>query len=152
VKESRAQGYVALSLGLLGGDEGLEPLRAMLVESRLCSEKLPQTALALALLEDPKLVPDLLSLVQQSTSQSTFGAACAALGLVGDRRAVEPLLARLRDDRTSAHDRASAIAALGRIADRDRLPWQHAISTGLNYRAMTVTLSDEAQSGLLDLQ
>lgn len=150
-KEPRAQGYVALALGLLDAREALEPLRELLEQSRLCSEKLPQTAVALALLEDPLLVTRLVDLLGRGTSQSTLDAACFALGSVGDRRAVEPLLALVRDAKLSDHTRATAISALGRVCDRDRLPWQHAVSAGLNYRAMTVTLSDADHGGLLDL-
>lgn len=151
LKEPRAQGYVALALGLLGAESAREPLRAMLVEARICSEKLPQTALALAMLEDPKLMPSLLELLGKSTSQSTLIAAASALGTVGDRRVVDPLLALLSDKKSSSGTRAAVIAALGRVCDRDRLPWQHVVSEGLNYRAMTVTLSDDSRSGLLDL-
>lgn len=151
-KEPRAQGYVALALGLLDARSAVEPLRALLVESRTCSEKLPQTALALALLEDPKLVPDLLALLYRGTSQSTMSAALAALAAVGDRRALPPVLAVLEDRANSPFTRAASIAALGRICDRDRLPWQHGLSAGLNYRAMTLTLSDEYHGGVLDLQ
>lgn len=150
-KEARAQGYVALALGLLGAREALEPLRKLLDESRLCSEKLPQTATALALLEDPLLVSRLVGLLGRGTSQSTLDAACFALASVGDRRAVEPLLTLVHDTQATAHTRAAAIGALGRVCDRDRLPWQHAVSVGLNYRAMTVTLSDGQHGGLLDL-
>jgi hypothetical protein len=150
-KEARAQGYVALALGLLDARDALEPLRKLLDESRLCSEKLPQTATALALLEDPLLVSRLVALLGRGTSQSTLDAACFALATVGDRRAVEPLLALVRDTQVTAHTRAAAIGALGRVCDRDRLPWQHAVSVGLNYRAMTVTLSDGQHGGLLDL-
>ena len=151
VKEARALGYVQVALGLLDAPEALSPLNAMLAESRLCSEKLPQTALALTLLEDPLLVPNLIALLGEGTSQSTIGAAASALGAVGDRRAVEPLLALLHDAKNTPATHAAAIAALGRICDRDRLPWQHAVSIGLNYRAMTATLSAEDRGGLLDL-
>lgn len=151
-KEPRTQGYVSLALGLLDAREAVEPLRALLVESRTCSEKLPQTAVALALLEDPKLVPDLLALLARGTSQSTLSAALAALGMVGDRRALEPVAGVLGDAQNSAFTRAAAIAAVGRICDRDALPWQHDVMAGLNYRAMTLTLSDDNHGGLLDLQ
>ncbi len=150
-KEPRAQGYVALALGLLDVRDAVEPLRKLLEESRLCSEKLPQTATALALLEDPLLVTRLVDLLGRGTSQATLDAACFALGTVGDRRAVDPLLALVHDEKLSDHTRATAISALGRVCDRDRLPWQYAVSAGLNYRAMTVTLSGADHGGLLDL-
>lgn len=150
MKEQRAQGHVALALGLLGTREALEPLRTLLADSKRCSEKLPQTATALALLEDSTLVPSLLALLGASASQSTFAAASQALGAVGDRRAVDPLLAVVRDGARDEFTRAAAIGALGRLCDRDRLPWQAEVSRGLNYLAMTVTLSDEHHGGLLD--
>jgi HEAT repeat protein len=152
VKEVRASGYVALALGMLGAPAALEPLRAMLDEARTCSEKLPQTALALTVLEDPLLVARLLGLLDSGTSQSTKQAAAIALGAVGDRRVVDPLLTLLHDDSSNASTRGAVIVALGRVGDRDRLPWQAAVSAGLNYRAMTVTLSDENHSGLLDVR
>lgn len=150
MKESRAQGYLALALGMLGATEAIEPLHHMLDESRTCAERLPQTALALALLEDPLLVSRLLALFDKGTSQSTLQAAAVALGVAGDRRVVDPLLGLLHDPTSIGTTRAAAISAIGRVCDRDRLPWQQAVSQNLNYRAMTVTLSDENRSGLLD--
>jgi hypothetical protein len=150
VKEPRASGYVALALGMSGAVEALEPLQALLEESRTCSEKLPQAALALTVMEDPTLLERLLGLLDENTSQYTKQAAAIALGAVGDRRVIEPLLGLLHDESSLALTRSSVIVALGRVCDRDKLPWQVALSEGLNYRAMTVTLSDETHSGLLD--
>ncbi len=152
VKEPRALGYVTLALGMIQAREALEPLHKLLEESRTCSEKLPQTALALALMEDPTLVERLLALLEQGTSQSTRQAAAAALGMAGDRRALDALVELLKDRTSIASTRGAALAALGRVCDRDRLPWQQAVSEGLNYRAMTLTLSGEGHSGLLDLR
>lgn len=152
VKEPRAQGYVALALGMIQSRDALEPLHELLEESRVCSEKLPQAALALALLEDPSIVTRLLALLEEGSSQSTKQAAATALGAAGDRRALPALLDLLQDRTSIASTRGAAVAAIGRVCDRDPLPWQHGVSEGLNYRAMTVTLSDEGHSGLLDLK
>jgi HEAT repeat protein len=126
-------------------------MHTLLDQFRSCPVRLPETALALALLEDSSLVTRLLALLEAGSSQATKQAAIAALGAAGDRRVVDSLLAVMLDDSNLGSTRGAAITALGRVCDRDSLPWQHAVSADLNYRAMVVTLSDANGSGLLDL-
>jgi HEAT repeat protein len=151
VHDSRALSYVTLALGMLEARQALEPLHTLLDQFRSCPVRLPETALALALLEDSSLVTRLLALLEAGSSQATKQAAIAALGAAGDRRVVDSLLAVMLDDSNLGSTRGAAITALGRVCDRDSLPWQHAVSADLNYRAMVVTLSDANGSGLLDL-
>ena len=46
--------------------------------------------------------------------------------------------------------RAFAIVSLGLIADDKELPWNTAIAMGINYQALTETMSNGA-SGVLDI-
>lgn len=150
VQGARTRGYLRVALGLMRSEKALTPLRAELESSRRDAEGLPSAALALALLEDPMLVPRLVEFARTSTSQPTMVATLLALGAVGDRRAVEPILEMVEDPDRSAVTRAMGIGALGRICDRDALPWQQVVSRGLNYGAMTATLSADDQGGVLD--
>jgi HEAT repeat protein len=79
-----------------------------------------------------------------------LAAASAALGQIGDRRSIEPLLRMLRNDKLTDLSRAFAAVALGGVCDKDAMPWNTAYATHTNYRAATETLTD-GQSGILDI-
>ena len=47
--------------------------------------------------------------------------------------------------------RGFAAVALGIVADKEPLPWNSKISTNINYRANTTTLTGETGTGILDI-
>ena len=65
-----------------------------------------------------------------------------ALGSTRNPQAVAPLLELLQEEGAVEIQRTFAAVALGRLAERQRLPWSAWITTDLNYRASTGTLSD----------
>jgi HEAT repeat protein len=73
----------------------------------------------------------------------------AAIGLFGDRRSIEPLLADLLDPDLSALARAFVAFALGEVGASDPLPWDSALAANVNYRAATATLRNRS-NGVLD--
>lgn len=149
--ESRLRGHLALGLGLLGDARARPALRALLAEARFQPELLRATGIALVLLEDGDVTRDLIGTLRQATSQASQSAAATVLGWTGDTTAIEPLIGFLTQTEASATARAYAAAALGRVCDRDRLPWNAAIAEDVHYRAATVTLSSPDGTGLLDL-
>ena len=83
----------------------------------------------------------------------TRAAIASALGLIGDRRSIEPLLAML-SDREHCTDlaRAFAAVALGMCCDKELLPWNAKLAADSNYRASTATLySPDTGTGILDI-
>ena len=51
----------------------------------------------------------------------------------------------------TAGARGFAAVALGIVADKEPLPWNAKISTNVNYRATTSTLTGENGTGVLDI-
>lgn len=85
-----------------------------------------------------------------SQNLATMGAISSALGLIGDRRSVQPLLKSLFDEELTPLSRAFAAVALGGIADKESQPWNAKISRNSNFRASVETLTN-GHSGILDI-
>ncbi len=149
--EPRLQGHLAVALGLIGDQHAVLALRGQLATARFRPDLLRQTAIGLALLEDRTLVPTLVETLAKAASLASQGAAASVIGWIGDRRAVTPLLELLAKGDVTDGARGFAIVALGRVCDRDRLPWNAVISEDVNYRAPTVTLLSGDGTGLLDI-
>jgi hypothetical protein len=147
-----ARGHVAVALALLGRREAIDPLRQVVERSKYRPELLRQCAIALGILGDKDVVPLLGRMLANARSTAAQGAIANALGFIGDRRAVEPLLALLSDRLATEKARAFAAVALGNVADRLQLPWNSPIALDLNYRAATATLTDPLTgTGILDI-
>lgn len=149
--DPRASGHVAVALGLLGDEKALAPLRAQLSKARFQPELLRDTAVGLALLEDSTLVDALVSTLQKATSLASQSSAASVLGWIGDRDAIAPLLKLLGDPGATATARAFAAVALGRVCDRDRLPWNALVAEDIHYRASPSTLASADGTGVLDI-
>lgn len=146
------RGEVALALALLGHAQAVEPLRAILQESKYRPELLRLAAIALGILGDKEVGTELVTLLADARSLAAQSAIASALGFVGDRRSLEPLLALFQSRLATERARAFAAVALGNVCDKELLPWNAKISVGLNYRAAPPTLSDPATgTGILDL-
>jgi HEAT repeat protein len=105
-------------------------------------------SVALAVLGEPDRVPMLLELLERAGSQESQGPIVAALGVTGDRRVIDPLVAvLLDDDRYTEAVRATAAFGLGIVADKDLLPWRARYSAGVNYTSAPPTLLG---AGILD--
>ncbi|MEW6074442.1 MAG: HEAT repeat domain-containing protein [Planctomycetota bacterium] len=146
----RARG--ALALGLTGSRDGIEPVRSLLLEARYRPLLLVETSLALGLMGDLQLVPTLLGMLAKADSLSTRIAVMVALGNAGDTRAVEPLLALLEEGSATATQRAWAAYSLGRLADKEEMPWTAKISTDINYSANPPSLTNPDGAGIIDFR
>jgi HEAT repeat protein len=151
--EAQARGHVAVALGMVG-DEGSTPrLRELVRSSRFQPALVRQAALALGLLGDKEVVPLLLGMLARAPSLSSQAALASALGLIGDARSLDGLMAmaRERGQRTDLA-RAFAAVALGMCADKEQLPWNSRLASDANFRAVTSTLhAPETGKGILDI-
>ena len=150
--ESNARGYVCVSLALMGAAEAKDPLREIVSESLYNPILLNQAATALGLLGDKDVVPMLTEMMSETSSLAGQAALSSALGTIGDKRSVDPLIALLLDKDANDGARGFAAVSLGIVADKELLPWNAKIAEDLNYRASTSTLVDSAgASGILDI-
>ena len=145
-----ARGYCAVALGLMDVKDAADPVLRLVRDSAYRPDLIRQAATGLALLRQVHAVPELVQMLEQATATSSQAALCGALGRIGDRDAVGPLLALLKNDKATGSARSFAAVALGLIGDSDPLPWNVELSRDVHYRATTSTLIGEG-GGVLDL-
>ena len=129
----------------------IAPIQEVVRGSKYKPELLKQTAIALGLLGDKELVPELIKMLEEAKGLATQAAISTALGAIGDSRSIDPLVEMLLNKQITDTARGFAAVALGIVCDKEDLPWNSKISTNINYRANTVTLTGEGSTGVLDL-
>ncbi|MEM1448359.1 MAG: HEAT repeat domain-containing protein [Planctomycetota bacterium] len=180
-KDEAARGYVAMSLGMIGAREAIEPLQNTLEKAE--GQPLLQTraGLALGMLGDAGVADSLLAILREAKEaadaeeaeeaekgprewdplsdesdpfEATQVAAIAALGFIGDERGVDALCEVVVDanDEYSLAAREAAVVALGFCGDRSSRSWRTALTLGANYVARTKTLTSGEGTGVLDLR
>ncbi|HET6202309.1 MAG TPA: HEAT repeat domain-containing protein, partial [Planctomycetota bacterium] len=152
LNDEDARGYFCLGLGLLGAQEAREALHKEVKEAVRKPLLLQQAAIGLGLLSDQTAVPELLEILKDAKTLSVQAAVATALGFIGDHRSVQPLIAMAKDEKLTDTARGFAIVALGKVADKEPLPWNSKISVMVNYRAFTRTLVGAGVApGVLDI-
>jgi HEAT repeat protein len=146
-----ARGYITVGLGLMNAREAIEPIQEIVKESKYKAALLQQAAIALGLLGDKDLVPDLIIMLKDAKALATQAALASALGTIGDQRSIDPLVAMLENKDLTDSARGFAAVALGIVADKEPLPWNSKISVDLNYLATTSTLNDGEGTGILNI-
>lgn len=150
--EGNARGYVAIGLGLVDARETIAEIQRVVRESKYKPDLLKSAAIGLGLLGDKELVPYLCDMLVEAKGQSSQAAIATALGFIGDSRSIDPLVTMLkRKQGITDGSRGFAAVALGIVADREPMPWNSRISTDVNYRASTSTLTGENGTGVLDI-
>ncbi|MFT7668326.1 MAG: HEAT repeat protein [Planctomycetota bacterium] len=150
MSDDDVRGYTAIGLGLMNSTAAIEPIQEVVRKSKYRGELLKQTAIALGLLGDKKLVTNLAEMLVEAKTLTTQAALASALGFIGDARSVDPLVEMLKDDSITDRARGFAAVALGIVADKEKLPFNAKFSVDINYRANTTTLTGEG-TGLLDI-
>jgi HEAT repeat protein len=92
----------------------------------------------------------LLAMMKDAESAAVLAAIAVAIGRIGDRRAIEPLVGMTRDADLTKLARAFVAAALGGVGDKDPLPWNVPLSVDCNYAASVDTLTN-GSTGVLDI-
>ncbi|HKB15428.1 MAG TPA: HEAT repeat domain-containing protein, partial [Planctomycetota bacterium] len=152
IDDDESRGYFGLGLGLLGDPQAREILLQEVRNARRRPLLLQQAAIGLGLLSNPNAVPVLVEQLKAEETLYAQAAVATALGYVGDQRSLRPLIEMARDESLAGTSRGLAIAALGRVADKEPLPWNSKISSMANYRALTMTLiGTNGGTGLLDI-
>jgi hypothetical protein len=149
--EASAKGYIAIALGLLDARESIQEIQTIVRDSRYKPDQLKSAAIGLGLLGDKDLVPELVTMLGDAKTMSSQAAIASALGFIGDSRSIEPLVAMLKKKELTDTARGFAAVALGIVADKESLPWNAKISTNINYRANTSSLTDPTGTGILDI-
>lgn len=149
VDETR--GHAAVALGLMNDRGSVEKIQDVVRNSAYRPDLLKQAAIALGLLGDKALVPELIVMLSDATGLATQAAISSALGAIGDNRSIEPLVEMLQNQEITQTARGFAAVALGIVCDKELFPWNTKISTNINYRANTLTLTGEGGTGILDI-
>jgi HEAT repeat protein len=152
LSEVNARGYLAVGLGLIGARETTADIQKVVRSSKYKPELMRSAAIGLGLLGDKELVPYLCEALLNAKGQSSQAAIATALGYIGDSRSIDPLIAMLKPSKGATDGaRGFAAVALGIVSDKELLPWNSKISTNVNYRASTSTLTGESGTGVLDI-
>ena len=149
LRTDEPRGTIYLALGMLGADDARETLLSIVRSSLYRPLQLEQGAIALALLGEKTVVDELTARLGEARGAASQAALARALGFIGDKRTVDPLVAMLEDEQITATVRAEAARALGCVADKEVLPWSARISFGLNYRVAPRSLCGAGGAGVL---
>ncbi len=147
------QGYACLGLGMIGAREYKDFLTEVVQSNTRKPDLLKQASIALGLMKDKEVSKVLIALIQpkdKKASLSVLSASARAIGFIGDKSSVNPLIETMQNDRLTSLARAFAAIALGAISEAYTLPWNSLFSRDLNYRASVQTLTNDA-SGILDI-
>ncbi|MCA8976209.1 MAG: hypothetical protein KDC98_15920 [Planctomycetes bacterium] len=145
-------GYLCVGLGLLRDASSAPTLREVMRLSIRRPYLLRQSALALAHLDDRQATVDLHQMLDDddNSNMARLSAIAMGIGLVGDRRSIQPLLGALANEQVTQLSRAFAAAALGGITDKETARWNAKVAEGFNYRAAVEAMND-GTSGILDI-
>ena len=146
-----AQGNVALALGLMDSDRSRELLTSTMEDALHQPRLLVDSALARAMIGDASVVDGLVEMLADCDCSASYSGVCRALGLVGDQRAVGPLLGLLLEAELPARQRAPIAEAIGWLGDPEPDPFDVIYSVGANYLAGPATLTHPQGYGVLDV-
>lgn len=132
--------HAAFSLGLIGErEESPELLRRVLSETR-APELQREVSLALGLLGDRAALGILEGLVRHGGSAYVQGSAAVAVGRIGGKESVDPLVSLLEDELEPDMGRAMAAVGLGLVLDRSEGRRMARIAGDLNWWLFTPTV------------
>ncbi|MGB0954323.1 MAG: HEAT repeat domain-containing protein [Planctomycetota bacterium] len=153
---SSFRGYAAISLGLLNGREYLGYIGEVVDNAKRDPDLLKQASIGLGLMKDRNAVGKLLEFLDPTDGRpprlAVLSAVATALGFIGEKSSVQPLVDTMTNERLTDLGRAFASVSLGMVADKDDMPWNSVFGQDLNYRAAVSTLIDQQTgTGILDI-
>ncbi len=155
-RENTFRGYCAVAIGLIADTDDSGVLIDLVDDAKRDMDLMRQANIGLGLLGDGSAVKALVKRLRPDNGRpprlSTLASIANALGFIGDRSAVAPLIEAISDQRLTPLGRAFAVVALGMVADQSTMPWRSHYSADLNYLAGVSTLLDPSSgTGLLDI-
>ncbi|HEX6812915.1 MAG TPA: HEAT repeat domain-containing protein [Planctomycetota bacterium] len=142
--------YLCMSLGLLGEQSAVPTLVEVLERSKRRPILLQQCAVALGSLGDGEVTKRLVKMLREDSSVAVLAAVASAIIRIGDRGAIDALIAASADTEVPKLGRAFVAAALGGVGDKDPLPWHLPLSVDANYSSPVDTLTN-GTTGILDI-
>ena len=136
------RGYAAVALGLLRAQSAGDALRGVCRSPTTPPTLRLQVSTGLGLMSDTGAVDLLVGTLSSARTLGVSSAAAKALGLIGDRDSIRPLVDVAADGDRQGLTRAFACVALGLVGERTSLPWNAALSANNNYRAKTPSVSE----------
>jgi HEAT repeat protein len=129
------KGYLCIALGLMEATDAMPQIKQELDKSRSFPKLQQQAAIGLGLMGDKDVVALLAGTMEKTDSAYVLGSTAIALGLIGDRNAIEPMVRIAGNPEVKKIGRALATVGLGIIGDKDPLPRLSRVSEDNNYRA-----------------
>ena len=149
-ENERVAAYLCTSLGLLGDAAAVPTLVEVLEPSQRRPFVLQQCAVALGDLGDGEVTKRLVKMLRENTSVAVLAAVASAIARIGDRGAIDVLIAASADPELPKLGRAFVAVALGGVGDKDPLPWHLPLSVDANYASPVDTLTN-GSTGILDI-
>ncbi len=131
-RDAALRARLAVGLGLVGHHGAAAALTEAMLDERDAALRI-ELATGLRLLGDAAAGERLVETMRTAPTFAVAAAAGRALGQVGDRTAVAPLVALLDDREQKEPVRAFAAVALGLIAEKGDEPWNAPLSVDSNY-------------------
>ncbi|MEW6744132.1 MAG: hypothetical protein AB1486_15370 [Planctomycetota bacterium] len=141
-RDSALSGHIAVGLGLMGYGDAAGKLRELIGSKGQDWLLRLDLARALALLGDVQSLATLTKLLGEATSIYETASLAQAIGLIGDRGAIDRLTAIFEDPNRPGLLRGFAAVAIGLLAEKSSLPWNARIATRLNYRAQSEAIAE----------
>jgi HEAT repeat protein len=136
------KGYFATALGLLGERSAIPKLRALLQDRSLAPAVRIEVARALGMLEDRAFEQQLLELLARAEDLPQAAACAKAIGLLGGRASVDPLLALAQDANLPEFRRAFAVVSLGLLSEKTEMPWNAPYLIDANFTTLLRPLQE----------
>ncbi len=135
------KGALAEALGLMDFQEGAPELKRLLAETNDADYRV-QLATGLGLLGDLEVSGLLVKELESARTLWVTSSVAKALGNVGDRSALPPLLDLIKKKHRPGLARAFGAVALGLIGEKLARPWNARVTIGSNYLAAFYTQSE----------
>jgi len=140
------QGYACVGLGLMRARDAKDTIVEVLRGASSKPDLQREAAIGLGLMGMRDVIKELVAILNpadgRTPSTLTMGSISQALGFIGDRTAIPPLVEIVKNESLPALSRGFAIVALGTIGEEQPLPVLSNVARDLNYRAMVETLQE----------
>lgn len=136
------RGYLAIAMGMINYATAVDYLTAVLEAADNLPFLKEQTAIALGLMGTRQVTGKLLMSLEEGKSAYVQSSVTKALGYIGDRETIGPLVKFLSDKGQQDLTRAFSCVALGSIGDDKDIPVLSGLFTNHNYFASTQSLME----------